>query len=131
MTKRRSLIIVLGLYLLIHIVPAQEKFATIRILPEDVVQTSIRLVPNGRTNQTAVFWTYTEAGARKMLTFWEEHRGQRAITQVGSFTTPPGVVGPQPPGYATWREGWLKRRTDKFFSVSLEDADKVVKGLKK
>src|SRR2546421_5672697 len=48
---------------------AQEQaIPAIRILPEDVVQDSIRQFQRS-TNKFRVMWTYTEAGAKKMLAF--------------------------------------------------------------
>ena len=129
---KKALIIAVALCFPAHIMCAQQQVGIIRILPEDVIPSSVRVVPNGRTNETSVRWTYTEAGARKMLAFWEAHEGQKAITQVGNFTTPVGLVQPyaNSPAYVAWKQGWLASRTDKFFSVSLEDAKKIVAGLK-
>ena len=112
--------------------PAQESLPTLRILPEDIVQTSIQQFrsPAG-TNKFAVRWTFTEAGAKKALAFRRAHDGQETITRVGSFESR-GRVYPlkcYPPGWVN-DEGWLKTRTDKFFSVSEEDAKKIVAGLK-
>jgi len=115
---------------------AQEQIVpTRRIVPEDIAQDSIQLV-RFSTNSFAVRWTYTEAGAKKMLEFREAHEGQKVRTVVGSFESPPGemVFRPMPPtftNYTQWKEGWLKHRTDKFFGVSEEDAKKIVEGLRK
>jgi hypothetical protein len=114
---------------------APESTPTRRILPEDIVQESIQLW-RFSTNSFAVRWTYTEAGAKKMLAFRENHEGQMVRTVVGSFESPPGEISmfrPMPPtftNYARWKEGWLKRRTDKFFGVSEGNAKKIVAGLK-
>jgi len=35
-----------------------------------------------------------------------------------------------PLNYTQWKEAWLKRRTDKFFGVSEDDAKLIVSGLK-
>ena len=107
---------------------------TRRILPEDIVQDSIQLV-RFSTNSFAVRWTYTEAGAKKMLAFEEAHESQKMRTVIGSFESPLGemMFRPMPPHfttYAQWKEGWLKHRTDKFFAVSEDDARKIVTGLK-
>jgi hypothetical protein len=101
-----------------------------KMTPEDVVQDSIRVLRMG-TNKFTVFFTYTERGAEKMLAFSEAHAGERTRTQVGDFLLPEGVCyAPRDPTeYASWREGWLKRRTSKFFGVSAADADAIVAGL--
>jgi hypothetical protein len=103
--------------------------STVRILPEDIVQDSIEQFRFG-TNKFVVRWTYTEDGAKKMLAFRKAHDGQEVITRVGSFEFR-GSIKPRdsyPPGWVN-DEGWLKRRTDKFFGVSEDDAQKIVDGL--
>jgi hypothetical protein len=107
---------------------------TQRILPEDIVQSSIELL-RFSTNSFGVRWTYTEAGANKMLAFRESHEGQRTRTVIGNFESPPSEIQfrPMPPvftNYAQWKEGWLKRRTDKFMGVSEAEAKEIVAGLK-
>lgn len=107
---------------------------TIRISTEDVVQTSIQQV-RFSSNSFAVRWTYTEAGAKKMLAFWESHDRQTIRSVVGDFESA-GPIAPRsalPPGvasYSEWREGWLKYRGDKFFGISETDAQKILVGLK-
>ena len=112
----------------------EQQIPTRRILPEDIVQSSIQLV-RFTTNGFAVRWTYTEAGATNMLAFTESHTGETVRTEVGSyesvgriapFTSLPGCAS-----YSEWRAGWLKHRTDKFFGVSEEDAKNIIEGLKK
>ena len=76
-----------------------------QISPDDLVQDSIQLIRLA-TNNFAVKWTYTEAGAKKALTFWEAHPNPHAI-----YTE-------------QWKAGWLKRRTDKGFFKS-EEAAKI------
>jgi hypothetical protein len=115
-------------------VSAPESVPARRILPEDIVQDSIQLV-RFPTNSFAVRWTYTEAGAKKMLAFNEAHEGQKVRIAVGNFETPPHefMFRPMPPtftNYAQWKEGWLKHRTDKFFGVSEDNAKKIAAGLK-
>jgi hypothetical protein len=105
-----------------------------RILPEDVVQNSIKL-SRMTTNQFVVRWTYTEAGAKKMLAFNEAHEGQKVRILVGNFELPAheSQFRPMPPvftNYAQWKEGWLKHRKDKLFGVSEDDANKILAGLK-
>lgn len=107
---------------------------THRILPEDVVQGSVHQWRMG-TNKYAVSWSYTEAGAMKSLAFREANEGRKTCTAVGRFQTPPCEIRfqPMPPmftNYAQWKEGWLKHRTDKFFGVTEEDANRIVAGLK-
>ncbi len=107
--------------------PAQESLPTIRILPKDVVQSTIRQVPSpAGTNKFAVMWTYTEAGAQKMLAFWRVHAGETILQQVGEFESRPMLSTTT----QNWEEGWLKRRTDKFFGESEGDAKKIIAGLK-
>ena len=110
---------------------AQEQtLPTRHILPEDIEQDSIQTV-RFSTNSFAVRFTYTEPGAKKMLTFQREHAGHEIIMQVGSFErrTTIAPLETRPAGWT--EEGWLKRRTDKFFGVSEDDAKKIVEGLKK
>ena len=112
----------------------EQQFPTRRILPADIVQSSIQLV-RFATNSFAVRWTYTEAGATNMLAFTEAHVGEKVRTEVGSFEFTGGIAPftslPGCASYSEWRAGWLKHRTDKFFGVSEEDAKKIVEGLKK
>ena len=70
------------------------------ILPEDIVQDSIQLV-RFASNSFAVRFTYTEAGAKKMLAFREAHEGQQVRTVVGRFLSPPGemMFRPMPPHF--------------------------------
>jgi hypothetical protein len=112
----------------------EQSVPTRRILPEDILQDSIRLVRTS-TNRFTVTWTYTEAGAKKMLAFREAHEGQKMRTVIGSFESPPceSVFLPMPPAftnYAQWKEGWLKHRTDKCFGMSEDNATKIFAGLK-
>ena len=117
-----------------HVI-APESVPAFRILPEDVVQDSIQQV-RFATNQFAVRWTFTEAGANKMLAFEEAHEGQKTCTVIGSYKTPPGVIShflPMPAftNYTQWKEGWLKHRTDKMFSVTEADAQAITAGLQR
>ena len=110
-------------------VTAEESLPTIRILPEDVVQASIKQVPSPLgTNKFTVRWTYTEPGAKKMLAFRRSHAGQQVLEQIGSFESRPIISTAKMPGWT--EEGWLKSRTDKFFAVTEEDAKKIVAGFK-
>jgi hypothetical protein len=109
---------------------AQETRPTIRILPGDVVQTSIQQYRTGPyTNKFTVGWTYTDAGARKVLAFREAHEGQTTRRAIGAFESPPGKEEFDP-NYAQWKEGWLKYRTTKTVNLTEQDAKKIVVGLK-
>ena len=100
------------------------------ILPEDVEQGSVQTV-RVATNGLAVRFTYTEAGARKMLAFRREHAGHEIVMRVGSFERRATMssLETRPEGWT--EEEWLKRRTDKFFGVSEADSKKIVAGLQK
>ena len=116
-------------------VVAPESVPTIRILPEDVVQDSVQQF-RFSTNRHAVRWAYTEAGAQRWLAFREAHENQKVRIVVGDFETPLtlGVFRPMPPAftnYAQWKEGWLKRRTDKFVGVSEDEARAITAGLRR
>jgi hypothetical protein len=115
-------------------VTAPESVPTIRILPNDVVQDSIQQIQFA-TSKFAVRWTYTEAGAKKLLAFREAHEGEKMRTVVGNFETPATeiafrLVPPASTNYTQWKEGWLKRRTDKAYGVGEEEAKAIAAGLK-
>ena len=80
------------------------------------------------TNKFTVRWTYTEAGARKMLAFWREHAGEKVLEIIGTFEFRPTISTAKAPNWT--EEGWLKRRGDKFIAVSEEDATKIVAGMR-
>lgn len=107
-----------------------QRVATRAILPEDIEQDSIRVVRLS-TNHFAVRFTYTEAGAKKMLAFNREHAGQEVITQVGTFERRGSIASlrVRPPGWT--EEGYLKHRGDKFMGVREDDAKRIAEGLKK
>ena len=105
-----------------------------RILPEDVVQDSVSQWQKG-TNKFDVWWIYTEAGAKKVVDFWEAHEGQKARTAIGNFKAEPGrtlfrSTPPALPSFTQWKEGWLKDRTDNISGVSEDEAKEIVAGLK-
>src|SRR5580765_4396200 len=119
---RRAFVFILALLWIIDLGFTQEQpVLSIRILPEDVIPESIQEVQLA-TNKFLVVWTYTDAGAKRMLAFWEAHEGERACTQVGSYASPPtfNPLRPRLPDsadsidYAAWKETWLKRPKDKF-----------------
>ena len=107
--------------------------STFRILPEGVVQSSIQEF-RFTTNEFAVRWIFTGAGAKKMLTFDEAKEGCETCTAIGSFQTSPHTIRfmPMPTftNYAQWKEGWLKHRTDKMFCKTEDDAKTIITGLK-
>lgn len=112
-----------------HAIPAR------RILPGDIEQDSIRMV-RFSTNNYAVRWIYTEAGARAMLAFNETHKGQETRIMIGSYVSPATqwTFIPMPPLFTTcaqWKEGWLKHRGDKVVGVTEADAKKIMDGLKR
>jgi len=125
------LIVLLSLFCFPGMGRAEETFPVIRLSPDDFVQDSIKQV-HWTTNTFAVKWTYTEAGAKKMLAFWELHPGQKVCIQVGDFKTPPFLApeATSPITHSDWKADWLKRRTDKFLGVSESDARKIVTGMK-
>jgi hypothetical protein len=110
---------------------AQEQTVPARhILPEDIEQDSVQML-RFSTNTFAVRFTYTEAGAKKMLAFERAHAGREVITQVGAFERR-GMIAPLSARPQGWTEaGYLKHRGDKFFGVSEDDAKNIVKGLRK
>ena len=113
---------------------AEPVVPTIRISPEDVVQSSIQQFRFG-SNSFAVRWTFTEVGAKKMVAFWEAHDGQKISTAIGDFVSPPSeqVFRAMPPtftNYTEWKEGWLQHRTDKIFVRSEAEAHEILVGLK-
>lgn len=110
---------------------AQEQtLPTRRILPEDVEQDSIQVV-RFSTNSFAVRFTYTEAGAKRMLTFSREHAGDEVVMQVGAFERRSTIASPETRPAGWTEEGYLKHRGDKFFGVSEDDAKKIAEGLRK
>jgi hypothetical protein len=130
---KNTLAFILALLCMTGIGFAQEQaIPTFRILPEDVVQDSIHPV-RFNTNSFAVRWTFTEAGANKMLAFSEAHEGQKTCTAIGNFTTTPGISKfvPMPAftNYTQWKDGWLKHRTDKMFCKTEDDQKSITAGL--
>jgi hypothetical protein len=132
---RKTPTLIFALFLMAGSCLAQvQQVPTRRILPEDIVQDSIQL-ERFTTNSFAVCWTYTKAGAKKMLAFTEAHTGETVRTEVGSYESTGGIAPftslPGCASYSEWRAGWLKHRTDKIFCLSKEDAKKIEAGLKK
>jgi hypothetical protein len=127
---KTSLLLLSALCSFIVAAHAQDSLPSIRILPEDIVQTSIQQTRSGPgTNQFGVRWTYTDEGAKKMLTFWNAHAGEKTLEQVGDFEYRATRSKGKPKGWTEEEEGWLKWRTDKFFGVTEADAKKITAGL--
>ena len=129
---RKIFAFLFGLFLASPVVFAAEAIIPIyNISPKDVVQDSIKTARLG-TNKVAVFFTYTEAGAKKMLDFQEAHAGEKMRTQIGAHLMPEGyaMMRREPGEYERWKEGWLKWRTSKFYGVSEADGEAIVAGLK-
>lgn len=108
----------------------EQPVPTRRILPEDIQQDSIRVV-RFSTNSCAVRFTYTEAGARKMLAFSREHAGHEVVMQVGVFERRTTIASRETRPAGWTEEGYLKHRGDKFFGVSEDDANKIAEGLRR
>ena len=101
------------------------------ITPADVEQGSVKVHRLG-ADRFAVFFTYTDNGAKRMLSFSEKHAGQKMITKVGEWVGPVGICyAPQDPvQYEKWKTGWLERRTSKLIVSSEADAQAIIAGLK-
>jgi hypothetical protein len=126
----RKMLILVVVSVAISCLAQEQDVPTRRIPPEDVIQESITVLQLA-TNNFAISWTYTEAGAKKMLAFNEAHEGQKTRLLIGSFETPQLLgVSRGNTNYVQWKEGWLKHRTDKFLEVNEEDTKKIVAGLK-
>ena len=114
----------------------QDSIPTVRILHEDVLQGSVQqgaspLATNAyRTGAIMVRWVYTEAGARKMLGFWQQNQGKKTRLLIGTYEVEPTNPARAPDARAAFREGWLKWRSDKILNVTEADAKKIVAGLK-
>ena len=128
---RKALLLLSALFWMVRVSQAHdEQPPTLIIYPADVVQASVQQLRAG-TN-IIVRWAYNEAGAQKMLDFWEKHAGRQVCIRIGAFTSPTILRSSQgSAGYAEWKQGWLKARTDKFFGVSADDAKAIIVGLMK
>jgi hypothetical protein len=128
----KSLILILSMLAMVCLAK-DETVPTRRIVSEDIVQDSVKFWQFS-TNSFGVMWTYTEGGAKKFLAFQEAHEGKTVRTVIGGFESRPHVWTFTPnyisTNYAQWKEGWLKRRTDKVHGVSEDDAKKIMAGLK-
>jgi hypothetical protein len=133
---RRTVAFLFGVFWTCQVVFGVEPPVPIyNINAEDVVPESVRTVQIRTigTNTVAVFFTYTESGAKKMLDFQEAHAGQKMRTQIGEYLRPEGygnMARQDPSAYERWKEGWLKWRTFKFYGVSEAEAKAIVTGLK-
>ena len=112
----RSLLL-LPLLWMTHLALSQEQaIPTLRILPEDVDQDSIRQ-SQAATNRFIVRWVYTGVGAKKVLDFREAHECKKVREVIGSFEALVSGTRFQsmPPcftNYTQWKEGWIHFRTD-------------------
>src|SRR5579863_2113191 len=94
----------------------QDAIPTNRILPQDVLQGSVRhgassLATNAyRTGAFMVSWIYTESGARKELAFWEQNQGKKTRLLIGTYEVEPTIPAKDPDARAAFREDWLKWR---------------------
>ena len=135
--NRMGHLVIVFLLSLCGVVPAglaqEREIVSFHILPEDVISNSVKLV-RFETNIFAVWWTYTEAGAQKLLAFNEAHAGQRASTVVGDYETRPFeirfVPTPTYTNYAAWKAGWLLHRNDKFFGLNEAEATAIATELR-
>jgi hypothetical protein len=111
----------------------EQSFPVLQILPEDVVQGKTRGLQFG-TNDFAVRLTYTEAGARKILSFNEANTSRKVCIAIGSYMSPPFIEflnsSPNDTNYLQWKSGWLEHRTETFFSLTRNDQDAIVNGLR-
>jgi hypothetical protein len=113
-----------------------EPATTLYILPEEIEPGSIRIDQFSThsakpvTNNFVVRFTYTEAGARRLLAFQREHAGHQVVIRIGGveWRTTMATGAKQPAGWID--EGWLQRRTAKFLGLSEEEARKLATGLK-
>ena len=114
---------------------AESDYVTLRkptptrsIVPEDIEEGSIKMLRMS-TNGFVVRFTYTDAGAKKMLDFRREHLGGDVVIRVGSYECRARLFDGRMEG---WTEaGYLKHRGDKFHVVSEDDAKKIIEGLTK
>jgi len=111
---------------------ARETFPTIRLGAADIEQDSIKQVRWSTNGLFAIKWNYTEAGAKRMVEFWNQHPEQKVCIEIGTFETPPFVApGPENPvTHQDWRPAWIKRRTDRMINLSDADAKAVVEGMR-
>ena len=120
---RKTLVFLLVLFSAIQFGTANEQpVPTFRILPEDVVQDSVHQWRMS-TNNYAVSWIYTEAGAKKMLAFRETHQRQKVRTVVGSFESPPGEImqfRPMPPAFTPWSIPRLSRNKREMTELTVQ-----------
>ena len=110
---------------------AWDSLPAIRVLPEDVVQNSIRVLRQPSGNYT-VHWAYSVTGEKRMQAFRETHEGRKVRIVVGNFEAPPTEIRswPGPPGFTDYPHAQTGRlRTDRFFRVSEKDAKAIIAGL--
>jgi len=91
---------------------AAQKGSVQVILPEDVVQESIKLIAfSTPTNTFGVVWTYTAAGATKTCAAWEADGSHYGLTP-------------------EFKKSWLKHPSDHEFHLTRAAAEELVAGLK-
>jgi len=104
-----------------------------RILAEDVLQDSVRHYRRSAQEHN-ITWTYTEAGAQKILAFWEANQGKETQYVFGTFETQPSVWTFRPTklstNFAQFKQNWLKRRGETLFVRSEADVKTVTAALK-
>jgi hypothetical protein len=112
---------------------SDQNLPVLQIYPEDVVMGSVmklRLSSDGISNNFFVVrWTFTDAGAKKMLAFRESHQNQKMRMVIGRFESPPEVEQRVDADYQQWKEGWLKHRTDKMFTRCENEQEAIYDGL--
>jgi hypothetical protein len=99
---------------------------TIRILPEDINQDSIQ-IRRFSTNSVYVSFTYTVAGAKKVLAFNRENAGYEISTQVGTYESRGRLASLSAPPQGQAEEILVKGGA---FSVREDDAKKIIAGLR-
>src|ERR1039457_2531633 len=82
---KKCTVLLLSLCWSLCISQAQETIPTFRIQPEDIVQSTIKLEQSWGGTKIEVSWTYTEAGAQKLVDFVRQHLGQKMCEQIGGF----------------------------------------------
>jgi hypothetical protein len=106
---------------------------TLLIVPEDVVQDSIKQFA-GRPNNYHVRWIYTWAGAQKFLAFLEANEGEMIRYQFGSFETEPTEFTFRPTqlskSFAQFKDNWLKNRGSGHNCTNEKDANTITAALK-
>jgi hypothetical protein len=102
---------------------------TLTILPEDVEQESIRLIPSkDETNQFLLTWDYTESGVKKIRAFWSAHAGQMIRKRYGTYETKPLLASTNIPPVPSHVKG---PKMHGILQLNAADANTVLTALKK